>query len=619
MIGLFGLFNYNKSAPADLSCMSQRLPAHLDVHSIEGAGVGIGHATHRGTDIHIKTSNELSLSVYVSGWIANCNEFAISNSPAPDAADVVMHLMKEGDHRGLARINGQFCAVVYDAKEHTLTLITDRNGTFPLYIWKDAQGIAFASQLFALTGLDRIPKTADSSAIVELFTMQRTLGDSTPISGVKALPSACILSVSSQGIVQTKYWDLEWKNPEFSKRECSEQLAHAIRNAVNRQINVSQNPGLLLSGGVDSRLILSAAPTGSLSCWTTASYENNPELALARRIAKLFDAPHHACVVAPEDAFDDLDAVVIACGGLYPASTPTAAFLPYVDESVMTLLTGHGLDFTLRGYYLPSYFVELAGSKTRLSILRPIPKHPTGHDVLSSLRQGPPRYSLEAIVSKQKKNLWWNAIGEKLNTTLAPWLNSETPYNAWDAFILENVSKHYAFTSMMAVRNKANLANPAFDNEVFDLYLHMPPSWRCEGRVLQNAMRLLSAENAKIPNANTHFPADLHPLLEIAGLFGRGALRRLGILNRHQLPSQQHSEGSWQNMGALMKGEPKLRKRLLDIQGRLDSVCFDIIDSDGLSRCIDEHLDGSASHTKLLRQLLTHDSWVTSFGITGHD
>lgn len=599
--------------------MAGRLPVHLTVHSPACPGGSIGYATHGGTCIHTKSSTEAGLSVYVSGWIANCHDFTIPNCPEPNAADVIFHLIREGDHRGLSRINGQFCAAAYDEVSHCLTLITDRNGTFPLYVWKDAQGVAFASQLYALVGLKRVSKKADSSAVAELFTMQRTLGDKTPVSGVRALPSATLWTISSKGDFQSTYWKLEWGAPYFSKRECSELLADAIRNAVHRQVQITDNVGLLLSGGVDSRMVLSAAPPGSLSCWTTASYDSNPELALAKRIARMFNAEHHACIVAPEATFDVLDSAVIGCGGLYPASTPVAAFLPDVDDAVTTLLTGHGLDYTLRGYYLPSYFLNLGGSRTRLPMLRAIPGRPSGHDVLSNLRQGPPRQTLDAIIARNQKDLWWHRIGETLDTVLAPWLNSDEPYNAWDAFILGNVSKHYAFTSMMAVREKANLANPAFDNDVFNIYLHMPPAWRCEGRTAQIAMRLISPDCAKIPNANTHFPADLHPWLEIAGLLGRGVFRRLKLLNRPELPSQQHSQGSWQNLGVLIKEEPKHRARMREIQGRLDSLCFDIIAPDQLSKCIDEHLDGRASHTKLLRQLLTHDSWMTSFGIVGND
>ncbi|MEQ8667348.1 MAG: asparagine synthase-related protein [Rhodospirillales bacterium] len=618
MIGLFGQVLFDPASPVEDDGMFGRLPDSLAISQQRFGGAVLGTASHGGRFTSSVTDADDGISVHVSGWIVNTDDFDMPGRPDPSPAEVVHALIARGDIDGLSRINGQFAAAAFDPAKRELTLITDRNGTLPIYVWQDDTGIAFASQLYVLAGLGRIPRKADTRIITELFTMQRTLGRSTPIAGIEALPSATVYTHAGGRSAERTYWQLVWQRGRMSKIACAEQLAAAIREAVVRQAALGDESGLLLSGGIDSRLVLAAAEPGSLSCWTTASYDDNPELALARRIATQHGAEHHACVIGPEDTFDFIDPTVRECGGLYPASTPVSAFLPMVDDSVDLLLTGHGLDYTLRGYYLPSRFLEIGGSKTRLPALRPIPKRPTGHDVLNSLRQGPPRSTIDRITAAGRRDRWGQAIGDKLETILAPWLDSEDPYNAWDAFILNNVSKHYAFTSMMSVRARTDLAMPAFDNDVFDIYLRMPTSWRCEGRVLQLAMQIVSPETARIANANTHFRADLHPWAEIAGLLGRGALRRLGILGREALPSKTHSQGSWQNLSALFREEPRFNRRLKEIRGRLDETCLDIMEPGAVRACIDEHLEGRKSHGKLLRQLLTHDSWMRSFGIEGH-
>ena len=170
---------------------------------------------------------------------------------------------------------------------------------------------------------------------------------------------------------------------------------------------------------------------------------------------------------------------------------------------------------------------------------------------------------------------------------------------------------------MMAVRAVGHLRLPAFDAEVFDLYLRMPPAWRCSGRMVQLALGELSPAAARLPNANTHFRADLAPRIETLGLIARGALRRLGVLARPRTPTPMHSAGSWQDIAALYREDPGHRGRFAEIRGRLDALCFGLLDADGLAACIDAHLDGRAKHTKLLRQLLTHDAWVRCFGIDG--
>ena len=66
-------------------------------------------------------------------------------------------------------------------------------------------------------------------------------------------------------------------------------------------------------------------------------------------------------------------------------------------------------------------------------------------------------------------------VVKKIYSYLEPWILSEYPENAWDAFIVKSVSQHYAFTSMMPVRNLAILRIPAFDINVFNVYQNLIP------------------------------------------------------------------------------------------------------------------------------------------------
>ena len=514
----------------------------------------------------------------------------------------------------IADWNGLFSLAIHDRTRHRLILATDRHASFPLHVWRQDGEVVFAGQIRTLLGDARVPRRAAPRAIAQLFTTQRTVGRATHVAGVDAIPAGAIVTFDGARMDERRHWTLAWRKPDFTEAEGATLLAGALRRACTRHAT-GQSPGLLLSGGIDSRLILAAAPKGALSCWTTASFEDNPELAIARALARAMGAEHHALIVAPPDTLPVLERTVVDSNGLYPASTPMSAFLPRVGAACRTILTGHGLDFTLRGYYLPSRFAQILGSRTRLPALRPIPRHPTGADVLRSLRQGPPIATVQRVAAPAWREEWWRSQERALDEALAPWLRSAEPYDAWDAFILHALSKHYAFTGMMATRAVANLRLPAFDNEVFDLYLRMPPAWRCSGRMVKRALALLSPEAGRLPQANTGFRADLDPWLEIAALMGRAALRRLGLARREVTPTSYHSAGSWQNIPNLYKDEPGHRRRFMDIRGRLDALTLGVLDADALARCIDEHLEGRAKHTKLLRQLLTHDAWVREFGI----
>lgn len=617
MIGLFGVYRKDREAPADLEALARTVSPRYALDAPAGTGAALGRVAHKpdlsGGRAAAASGNIVAVAC---GEIFNLQEFSDLGESLSHAADVIVRLAERDALDRLAEANGQFCAAVYDRDAHRLTLITDRLATFPVHLWRRDGEVVFATQIYTLIGDPRVPRRADPAALAQLFTMQRTIGRITPVAGIAALPAACILEIEGDGERERRYWELSWRGNDFSLAEGAELLAQALTRAVARQSDDGRI-GLLLSGGVDSRLILAAVGDRRPSCWTTASYEGNPELVKARRVAETFDAEHHALIVPPPETLRVLDQTVVESSGLYPASTPMSAFLPALGEACDAALTGYGIDFTLRGYYLPAKFAEIAGSRTRLPALRAIPRRPTGRDVLGNLRQGLPRATVDRIVRRERRDEWWRGQAEAMQDVLAPWLASDEPYNAWDAFILHAVSKHYAFTSMMAVRAVCNLRMPSFDNEVFELYLRMPPAWRCSGRMVQLALRRLSPEAARLPNANTGFRAHLHPWLEVLGLLGRATLRRLGLVRRPWVPSPVHSLGSWQNLAALYREDPDHRVHFQAVRARLDGLSFGILDSDNLALCIDEHLDGRASHAKLLRQLLTHDAWVRTFGIEG--
>jgi len=607
VIGLFGLFHAEPGAPADPSALARRVPPSYAVDAPAGRGVVLGRAAHALDRAGGRASDE-RFDCVVCGELFDPLPFHDLGQDS-GLAGLILALARADRLDRLSDANAQFSAALYDRQRHVLTLITDRLCTHALHVWRSGGELVFATQLYVLIGDERVARGIDPAAVAQLFTMQRTFGRTTPFRAVEALPAGALVSFDGRTLDERRYWAMEWRPAGHSQHDTAEALASALRHALARQS--AGRSGMLLSGGLDSRTLLAASPA-PMPCFTTASYDN-PELAIARETASRLGAPIQPVIFEPSVTLAFHDDAVRDSGGLYPASTPFAAMMPTVMRGCDIALSGHGLDYTLRGYYMPARFLDVAGSHTRLPALRPLPPRPTGGDVLANLRQGPPRATVDRIVRPEKRKEWWQGQAETLDQVLAPWLQSDEPRNAWDALILHAVSKHYAFCGMMAVRAAVDLRLPAFDNEVFGIYLGMKPKWRVGARVMQRAARLINPAVARLPNANTGFRADLPGWLEVAGLLGRGFARRLGLARRPALPGEAHSAGSWQNFGALYRSDPAHRKRLAEVRGRLDALAFGLFDTDALAACIDEHLAGTRSHTKLLRQLLTHDAFVRLF------
>jgi asparagine synthase (glutamine-hydrolysing) len=623
MIGLFGIRFAEAERPADLAAMAGAAdPERYRIEALEGCGIGLGAVLHKSGPAGSLVQGD-DVDVAVCGEILNTADLAEGLPEAADAIDaalLIRALYRAGALSRLAGANGLFAAALRDRARHRLVLITDRYCSFPIHIHATERRLAFAGQLATLLAEGGVPRKASAAGLAQLFTLQRTIGRETNIAGVEALPAATILTAGPDGVSEERYWELRWEPAFESETEAAAALADALRAALARQTgHGAEAPGLLLSGGLDSRMVLAASPPGSLACFTTAGYAENPELAIARQLGEAHGKSFTPLTVEPSETLAVLDRTTLDCNGLYPASTQISVFMPAVGEACDVALTGHGLDYTFRGYYMPARFLNLAGSKTRLPALRPVPGRPAGADVLANLRQGPPQSTIERILRPEAADFWWSSQARSLNTVLAPWLDSAEPLNAWDAFILHALSKHYAFTGMMAVRAACNLRLTTYDSAVFQVYLGMPPAWRVRAGVALSAMRRLSPGMARIANANTGSAADLGPWKEVGYVLARAAGRRLGLVRRDALPSAMHSAGSWQNINTLYRQDPEHRRLFQEIRARTDTLSFGLLSAQDLAEVIDEHLAGRGDHGKLLRFLMTFDSWTRQTGLSGSD
>lgn len=602
MIGIFGQFYLNNSKDLSLENMISRIPNKIKKKTFKGKSFHIGIANHdleKGCSLFRGSDGSLCILI---GEAKIEEKFNIKN-----IAEFLFNLINNKQLSRISELNGMFSAIIVQPKTNTYTFISDRLGSWPLFIWHKKGHYIFSSNLYTLLGNKNINVTVDAEAVVELFSFNRTIGSTSPIMDVKYFSPACVMRINNLGIKKYIYWDLEFFNPKFKLKEAPHLLVEALKKTMFKDAKGA----LLLSGGLDSRLLLAASPRSSLSSWTTASYKENPELSIAKKVAYNAGSKHEDIIIEPQENFRVLDDTVKANNGMFPASTIMSTFLPDVAKKENIITTGHGLDYTFRGYYLPAKFISLMGTNTRLPILKKFNFALKGENILENLRQGSPIRTIEKIFGGKKAFYDYKIkMGKKIYSYLEPWIKSEYPENAWDVFILKSVSQHYAFTSMMPVRNVAILRIPAFDAKVLDVYQNLLPRWRISGDITIKALKLLSLDLANINNANTLMKATLNPKVEIAALYARAAGRKIGLFRKPKTPSLMHSYRSWHDASMLYRMDPNFKNLINDIQKRLDWLCCGVLSVDDLNECIVEHQTFKKDHTKLIRQLITHDSWM---------
>ncbi len=166
----------------------------------------------------------------------------------------------ENDIRALSRCDGAFSLVHLAAGGARLLLATDHLGVRPLYYSITPTLVVFSSVFRLLERLPGLRRTLDVRGVMEHATLGYCLGNRTPISEIKRLGPAEVLSTYRNGdIAVEKYFSWERDIAVYEKEaEVSERTAYELfERAVTRRLRSDKSAIAFLSGGLDSRCIVS--------------------------------------------------------------------------------------------------------------------------------------------------------------------------------------------------------------------------------------------------------------------------------------------------------------------------------------------------------------------------
>ena len=169
------------------------------------------------------------------------------------------------DGRGaLDRCEGMWAFAIYDQRERTLLLCRDRFGEKPLYLYRDATGVYFASET-------RVLKTLVTRRLSPNFNQLRRYlvngykslykSGETFIDGVTELPPGSWLQIDAAGVETTgRYWTPSIApNPDMQYGDAVAGVRHHLEKAVSIRLRADVPLAFCLSGGVDSNAIAAVA------------------------------------------------------------------------------------------------------------------------------------------------------------------------------------------------------------------------------------------------------------------------------------------------------------------------------------------------------------------------
>ncbi len=272
--------------------------------------------------------------------------------------EVIVHGYKQWGDDVLNRLNGMFGLAVWDAREQRLLLARDPFGIKVVYYRLNEERLYFGSEVRAVLQGTQERTTVDPVSLNLFLRYRYTPSPHTLFTGVRKLAPGTKLVVENQ-VPQVSRWHQSKPAPFIpvkSDIEAREELLNLYKKSVQRHLISDVPVGLLLSGGIDSGLLLALMNQFGKS-WPTytvgygSSYAQD-ELVDGEMTARVFESAHHS-VTLSRRTFEDALPKIVACLE-EPVATSSIVPMYFVCErarqDVKTALIGQGPDELFGGY-----------------------------------------------------------------------------------------------------------------------------------------------------------------------------------------------------------------------------------------------------------------------------
>jgi asparagine synthase (glutamine-hydrolysing) len=459
------------------------------------------------------------VSAVFNGELYNFRELRAELAPGHEVrgsgdTPVIPHLYEESGPGFVSRLEGMFALALWDAGRERLVLARDRVGKKPLLWTRLPDGtIAFASELKALLRLPDVRREVDPGALDAYLALQY-VPSGTAVRGIEKLPPGHLLVAEYGSVRVERYWSLAAEEEALSEREWLDRVRQTVGAAVRRRLVADVPLGALLSGGIDSSIVVAemARAGGRVRTFTVGfGDERYDERAYARAVAERYGTEHEEIVVEP-DVTELLPRLVRSFDEPLgdEAALPQLVVSELARQHVTVALTGDGGDEAFAGYerYAAVGLAEkvaLPGAGTAARMLRWAGRREPRSRAnragrLLELGALPPaaRYGrlMEVFPAELRARLWepefvprpapaWELLGPAEEGIAGLQRLDVRTYLPGDLLLKADIA---------SMANSLEVRSPLLDHAVLELGVSLPESLKVEGRRGKVALRRAFAD-----------------------------------------------------------------------------------------------------------------------------
>jgi asparagine synthase (glutamine-hydrolysing) len=271
------------------------------------------------------------------------------------------------------RFKGMFAFAIADRESGVVTLARDRLGIKPLYLAQTPGRLRFASSVRALLDAGEVDTDIDRVALHHYMSFHSVVpAPRTLYRGVRKLPPATVRVIAPNGShTDTVYWTPQFtrvaERASWTATDWQDAVMDALRTAVRRRMVADVPVGVLLSGGIDSSLVVALlAEQGQRDLSTfsigfdSAGGEAGDEYSYSDLIAKTFATDHHRIHIDSSRLLPAVPKAIAAMSEPMVSHDCVAFYLlsEEVSKTVKVVQSGQGADEILAGY---DWYPPLAG------------------------------------------------------------------------------------------------------------------------------------------------------------------------------------------------------------------------------------------------------------------
>jgi asparagine synthase (glutamine-hydrolysing) len=621
MCGIAGFVGMNDQRLLQAMCDSLTHRGPDDSGLYVGPDIGLAMRRLAIIDVasgHQPIANEdQSLWVILNGEIYNYEALrrvlAQAGHTLQTASDTetLVHLYEDHGLDFVNHLRGMFGLALWDATRRRLVLARDRVGEKPLYYASDGHRLLFGSEIKAILQA-RGARAIDPQAVCDYLAAGYLGGSRTFYAGIFKLPPGHLLVHENGQIRISRYWRPTMDSsraPAFADAvgELSSLLKEAVRLCLRSDVEV----GALLSGGIDSSVIVALMRAAGVRVKTfSVGYDGAAvgfnELHHARRVARLLDTQHHELILGPHASIQLLPRVLWHYDE--PNAEPTSILVYLLSEftrkHVKVALSGTGGDELFFGY----------------------PRH-VGIRLLSYYRWLPRLIRerlVESVVSKWPEATTGSRFAKRAKRFLAA--SNQSPAHAyleWASLLHKDLRVH-----LVSEHLKDRVANPTGDVFLRDFLVGAePPSLLGRAAALDLAGylpeyqltymdRMSMAHGLEVRAPFCDYTLVDH-VVSLPESYRLKRLRTKHILKeaaRAWIPSdvsERSKVGFDSPIGQWFKDE--LRVFLHTFLARAEVARSGLLNPDSVEAMIIDHLSGRRDYSLQLWSLLTLEAWYRMY------